>query len=135
MKGKMKTEGLFMVVIALGVLLAAGCGGYATLPREKISEGDKALLEAKQSNASLNAPVELKAAEDKLAAAKAAFAKKDYEEATLLAEQASVDADYAQATGTSVKAKKKAEEIRQNIQTLRQEIDQLSQQITQQGGK
>ena len=135
MKGKMKTEGLFMVVIALGVLLAAGCGGYATLPREKISEGDKALLEAKQSNASLNAPVELKAAEDKLAAAKAAFAKKDYEEATFLAEQASVDADYAQATGTSMKAKKKAEEIRQNIQTLRQEIDQLSKQITQQGGK
>ena len=135
MKVRMKTEGLFVVVIALCILLTGGCAGYSTLPREKISEGDKALLEAKQSNASLNAPVELKAAEDKLAAAKAAFAKKDYEEATLLAEQASVDADYAQATGTSMKAKKKAEEIRQSIQTLRQEIDQLSKQITQQGGK
>lgn len=124
---------LFIVFVALG-LLVSGCAG-AALPREKISEGDKAILEAKEGNASLNAPVELKAAEDKLEAAKAAFNKKDYDEATRLAEQASVDADYARAKASSEKARKKADELRQNIKALRQDIEGLSKQITVQGGK
>src|SRR5512136_1888325 len=95
MKGKKGIQVLFVVVIALTVVGLSGCGGFAALPREKISEGDKAMREAKESNASLNAPAELKVAEDKLAAAKAAFNKKNYDEATRLAEQASVDADFA----------------------------------------
>jgi hypothetical protein len=128
MKKNRKLQQLFVSVAGLGLLLMSGCTTFATLPREKISEGEKALTEAKESNASLNAPVEFKAAEDKLAEAKAAFGKKDYEEATRLAEQASVDADYARAKGTSEKAKKKAEELRQNIKTLRQEIELLSKQ-------
>jgi hypothetical protein len=135
MKGKRSIQGLFVVVIALSMLWLNGCGGFATLPAEKISDSDKAMQEAKESNASLNAPVELKAAEDKLAAAKAAFNKKDYDEATRLAEQASVDADFAKAKGTSEKARKKTEEIRQNIKVLRQEIEILSKQITLEGGK
>ncbi len=127
MKGKTSMQGLFTVGLALSILLAAGCG-FSTLPREKISEADQALLKAKQSNASLNAPVELRAAEEKLATAKAALRKKDYEEATRLAEQASVDADYARVKGVTEKERKKAEELRQNIQTLRQEIETLSKQ-------
>jgi hypothetical protein len=128
MKENRKLQQLFVGVAALGLLLMSGCTTFATLPREKISQGDKALMEAKESNASLNAPVELKAAEDKLAEAKAAFGKKDYEKATRLAEQASVDADYARAKGTSEKANKKAEELRQNMKTLRQDIELLSKQ-------
>jgi predicted S18 family serine protease len=135
MKGKKGIQRLFVVVIALSILSLNGCGGFAALPKEKISEGDKAMREAKESNASLNAPVELKAAEDKLAAAKAAFNKKDYDEATRLAEQASVDADFARAKGSTAKARKKAEETRQNIKTLRQEIEALSKKIALEGGK
>ena len=136
MKGKRSFQGLFVVVIALSILWLDGCGGgFAALPKEKISDGDKALSEAKESNASLNAPAELKASEDKLAAAKAALNKKDYDEATRLAEQASVDADFARAKGTSEKARKKAEEIRQNIKTLKQDIELLSKKITLEGGK
>ena len=128
MKKNRKLKQLFVGAAALGLLLISGCTTFATLPTEKISQGDKALTEAKESNASLDAPVELKVAEDKLAAAKAAFGKKDYDKATRLAEQASVDADYARAKGTSEKANKKAEALRQNIQTLRQDIELLSKQ-------
>jgi len=128
MKEDRKLQQLFVGIAALGLSLMAGCTTFATLPTEKISQGDKALTEAKESNASVNAPVELKAAEGKLAEAKAAFGKKDYEKATRLAEQASVDADYARAKGTSEKANKKAEELRQNIKTLRQDIELLSKQ-------
>jgi len=52
-------------------------------------------MEAKGSNATVNAPVELKAAEDKLGEARAAFNKKDYDNADRLAEQALADVDYA----------------------------------------
>ncbi len=128
MKENRKLQQLFAGVSALGLLLMSGCTTFATVPREKISQGDKALTEAEESNASLNAPVEFKAAEDKLAEAKAAFGKKDYDRATRLAEQALVDADYARAKGTSEKANKKAEELRQNIKTLRQDIELLSKQ-------
>ncbi len=93
------------------------------------------MREAEEGNGSINAPVELKTAEDKLAAAKAAFKKKDYDEATRLAEQTSVDADFPKAKGTSEKAKRKAEEIRQNIRFLRQEIETLSKLIALEGGK
>ncbi len=128
MDKKKRIRPLLVVWIILDLLLINGCVTYATLPREKISGGEKALVEAKESNASVNAPGELKAAEDKLAEAKAAFGKKDYEQATRLAEQVSVDADYARAKGASEKAKKKAEELRQNIKTLRQDIELLSKQ-------
>jgi hypothetical protein len=133
-----KRKRIQQLFIIFGVfwLFVSGCAGaYSTLPRKKISEGDRAVLQAKESNASLNAPVELKAAEDKLVAAKVAFDNKDYAEATHLAEQALVDADYARARGISEKTKKKAEAIRQSIKALREEIELLSQQMTLRGGK
>jgi len=123
-------QGLFVVVMALTILGLSGCSGLAALSRDNISEGDKAMLEAKESNASLNAPVELKAAEDKLEAAKAAFDKKDYDNANRLAEQALADVEYARAKGSSEKERKKADELRQNIKALKQDIELLSKKIS-----
>jgi len=123
-------QGLFVVVLALTILGLSGCSGLAALSRDNISEGDKAMLEAKESNASLNAPVELKAAEDKLEAAKAAFDKKDYDNANRLAEQALADVEYARAKGSSEKERKKADELRQNIKALKQDIELLSKNIS-----
>ena len=123
-------QGLFVVVLALTILGLSGCSGLAALSRDNISEGDKAMLEAKESNASLNAPVELKAAEDKLEAAKAAFDKKDYDDANRLAEQALADVEYARAKGSSEKERKKADELRQNIKALKQDIELLSKNIS-----
>ena len=123
-------QGLFVVVMALTILGLSGCSGLASLSRDNISEGDKAMLEAKESNASLNAPVELKAAEDKLEAAKAAFDKKDYDDANRLAEQALPDVEYARAKGSSEKERKKADELRQNIKALKQDIELLSKNIS-----
>jgi len=123
-------QGLFVVVMALTILGLSGCSGLASLSRDNISEGDKAMLEAKESNASLNAPVELKAAEDKLEAAKSAFDKKDYDDANRLAEQALADVEYARAKGSSEKERKKADELRQNIKTLKQDIELLSKKVS-----
>ena len=135
MKGKRSIQGLFVVVMGLSILWLSGCSGFAASSRQKISEGDRALAGAKEGNASVNAPVELKAAEDKLREAKAAFDKKDYNDADRLAEQALADVDYARTKGATEKVKKEAEEIRQNIKTLRQEIEVLTQKAGLQGGK
>lgn len=135
MKRKRSVRGLFVVIMGLSILWLSGCSGFTASSRQKISEGDKALIAAKESNAAVNAPVELKAAEDKLTQAKAAFGKKDYNNADRLAEQALADVDYARAKATTEKVKKEAEEIRQNIQTLRQETEVLNKKIGLQGGK
>jgi hypothetical protein len=123
-----KEAKLLVFFSAALALLAGGCASNGTLSREKISAGEKSLNEAKISNASLNAPVELKTAEDKLAVARDALVNEDYEKAIRLAEQAQVDADYARTKATTAKAKKTAEEMRKNIQALRQEIERLSKQ-------
>lgn len=127
-KGIIRQVGSLTVIIAL--LLAGGCAGKGKgiLPAEKITQGERAIAEARQSNASLSAPVELRIAGDKIATARSALANKEYERAARLAEEAQADADYARAKADSEKAKKTAEEMRQNAETLRQEIERLSKQ-------
>ena len=135
MKGKRIILSLLVVVMALSILWLTGCSGLKASSQQKISEGDKALIGARESNATVNAPVELKAAEDKLEQAKAAFGQKDYSNADRLAEQALADVDYARAKASSEKVKMEADAIRQNVKTLRQEIEVLNNKISAQGGK
>jgi hypothetical protein len=127
MNRKRKGLQLFLVLAVFGLLLASGCATNGTLS-EKILQGDEAIRKAAESNATLNAPGELKAAEEKLAQAKEAAYKKDYDKATRLAEEASIDADYARYKAASEKTRKMAEELRENIKALRQEVDDLSKQ-------
>lgn len=118
---------LFLVLAVFGLLLASGCATNGTLS-EKILQGDEAIRKAAESDATLNAPGELNAAKEKLVHAKEAAYKRDYAEATRLAEQASIDADYARCKAASEKARKMAEDLRKNIKLLRQEVDHLSKQ-------
>jgi hypothetical protein len=127
MNRKKKDLQLFLVLAVFGLLLMSGCATNGILP-EKIRQGDEAIRKAAESNATLNAPGELKAAEEKLTQAKEAAYKRDYDKAARLAEEASIDADYARYKAASEKARKVAEELRNDIKLLRQEIDHLSKQ-------
>ncbi len=127
MKRKRKHLQLFLVLAVFGLLLTSGCATNGTLP-EKILQGDEAIRKAAESNATLNASGELNAAEEKLAQAREAAYKKDYDEAIRLAQEAIIDADYARYKAASEKARKTAEELRENIKSLRQEVDYLSKQ-------
>jgi macrodomain Ter protein organizer (MatP/YcbG family) len=127
MDRKKKQLQLFLVLAVFGLLLASGCATDGTLP-EKILQGDEAIRKAAESNATLNAPGELKAAEEKLVQAKQAAYKRDYDKATRLAEEASIDADYARSKAASEKVRKKAEQLREDIKALRQEVEHLSKQ-------
>jgi hypothetical protein len=122
---KGKVIQLLATVVAFGLLLG-GCAANGRLANDKISLGEKALNEAKDSNASLNAPAELNVAEGNLVKAKEALAQKEYKQATRLAERASIDADYARNRAITEKAKESAEDMKKNIEALRQEIERLS---------
>jgi len=78
-------------------------------------------------SAAINAPTELKAAEDGLTDAREAVAKKSYERAIRAAEQASVDADYARARAANYRINQMVDEMRQSIRVLREEIERLPQ--------
>jgi len=117
--------GLAWIVLAAPTV--TGCASSGPLASAKVGQAERAVDEAQQSGASISAPVELRTAEDKLKAARAAMAKEDYDQAIRVAEQAAVDADYARARAVNERAKRMADEMRQNIHTLRQELERLPQ--------
>jgi len=126
---KRRSRQVFGVVAVIGLLFVVGCASSrmnANISGEKIFQAEKTVSDAKESNAVLNATDDIAVAQEKLAKAKDAFGKQNYEEAANMAEQASVDADYARAKATTVKNRKMADEMKKNIDTLRQEIERMS---------
>jgi len=121
---------VFVVAGIIGLLFAVGCGSSmkmtAQTSGEKIFRADKAFSDAKDGNASMNAPDDLAVARGKLTAAKDAFAKQNYDEAARLAEQTVVDADYAHARATTRKNMDIAEGIKKETNALRQEIERTT---------
>jgi hypothetical protein len=112
-------------VLAVGALLLGGCSptNWPIISKQMISQGEKAVNEAKGGNASMGAPDELKAAEEKLSLAKKEFANGWHNNASRLAKEAAVEAEYAQAKARSEKEKRTVKEMQVNIETLRQEIE------------
>jgi YD repeat-containing protein len=127
---KRRIRQVFVVVGVVGLLFAVGCAPSmimtAQTSGEKIFQADKAFLDAKDGNASKNAPDDLAVAQGKLAAAKDAFSRQSYDEAARLAEQTVVDAEYARARATTRKNLDIAEGIKKETNALRQEIERIS---------
>ncbi len=107
------------MLILCGFVGAGGCAGKP--PTEQVANTEKAIGEAGSANATVYAPLELKLADDKLQAAKAAVDKKEYDQALRLLEEAQADADLANAKSASAKARQTAKEMRDSIDALRQE--------------
>jgi hypothetical protein len=113
--------------VLAGLTLTACASVDATLSSARIGEAARAVDEAKQSNATLNAPAEIQAAEGKLIEARAAVTRDDYAGAVRLAEQAVVEAEHARARSDYERLRRMAEEMRQNIQALRDELQRMPQ--------
>jgi len=130
MDGKIRRiQQVFGVIAVIGLLFAIGCASSKMTAKssgERIFEADKVYLAAKDGDASVNAKEALAVAEGKLAKAKEAFGKEDYEEAARLSDQAVVDVEYALAKAKTQKSLNAAEEIKKNNEALRQEIQRMS---------
>jgi hypothetical protein len=117
----MKKEILLIFII---LIMSAGIAiAKDVAPFEKITAVQKAIDAARESNAIINAPLELKLAEDKLEKAKAAINEEEFEMARRLADEALIDAKLAEAKSSSEKAKKLEQEMRNSIDTLRSELE------------
>lgn len=111
-------------LLGVAMLLAAGCAtGKATATADKLAVVEKAIYEAREGTAMSYAPLELKAAEDKFAAAQSAMKQEEYEVANGLADQAMADAEYARAKSASVKTRKMADDLTDSIKMLKDELE------------
>ena len=131
MQNKISNRKLFFSLFFMGtlaMLLTVGCASRGSLSAAtmKISESEKAISIARESNASTNTSVDLRNAEDRLAQANLAFTDEEYLKATRLAEKATIDADCARIEANAAKAKKDADQMRQNILNLRQDLERIS---------
>jgi outer membrane murein-binding lipoprotein Lpp len=124
---QMKILKLLLFATISCVFLLVGCASKEVAPTVDISKAEMAIKAAMDRDASTNAPLELKTAQDKLQAAEEAMKQEKFEKARRLAEEAEVDAKVAESKSDAVKEQKHAEEMRNSISTLRQEIERAQQ--------
>jgi Skp family chaperone for outer membrane proteins len=119
--------------IALALMLCAGLGALAGCASKQkapaaadVAVSREAVTTAAAAGAADYAPMELAAAQEKMAAAQRAYADKDYKLARDLATQAHADAKLAQSKATSGKATDAANQVQENIRVLREELDRAN---------
>jgi hypothetical protein len=112
-------------VAAVTGALAAGCASTPP-PTEQVAAA-RAMVGQAQPLAAREAPLELSAAQTKLALAEDAMQRTEYEAARRYAEQAEVDARLAWTSAENARAQRAAGEVEQGIQTLRRELGRRSQ--------
>ncbi len=104
-------------------LTIMGCAEKVAVPNEKIANAERAISGARESNAIVNAPLDLRISEDKLKQAKEAVTAEEYEQAGRLADEATLDADVARAKTRAAKAKEISGEMRNTIDSMRKELE------------
>ena len=117
-----KRKWTLFTIIFLASMIPA-CAGVA--PMEKMVKLESQISNARQAEAIVYSPLELKFAEDKYQLAQDAIEDKDYDVAGQLADEALLDAQFAEIKALSVKAEKEAQEMRESIETLRSELNRL----------
>jgi Domain of unknown function (DUF4398) len=113
--------------LVLVAVAAVGCASHKPLMSAKLAEAERAVEEAQQAGAAIGAPLEYKAAQDKLKTAQAAMAKGNRERAIRSAEQAAIDAEYARARTANQRVTTMADQMAQYIKSLRQDLERLPQ--------
>ena len=88
---------------ALAVLALGGCASTGDMPREEMAVA-RAAVDRAAGPAGADAPIEVSQAREKLERANAAVARKDYDVARRLAQQAEVDANLAEAKSHSARS-------------------------------
>ncbi len=102
--------------------LITGCAGVAP-PTEQMAVSKAAVNSAMSAGGNEFAPVQIRAAMDKMDSAERAMLTEEYVQARQLAEQAMVDAKLAAATARAAKAQKAVSALQEGNRALRQELN------------
>ena len=117
--------------LVVAFLAMAGCAS-APIPTEQFAVSKNAIDSATTAGGTEFAPLELKAARDKLEAANQAVTEKNYQKAANLASEAQVDAKLAETKALSAKAQKSVAETQDNLRSMLQEVNRNGQQQQEQ---
>lgn len=117
-----KLQPVLIGALIFGTVGTSGCTNTKP-PTNLLAQTEAEIEKARYLGAQEHAPVELLDAEDKLARAKSAIEKKQYDEARNFLEQATVDAEYAAIKSRSTQAKSAASTVNEGIEVLRKELD------------
>jgi hypothetical protein len=111
---------------AIGFLtiLASGCNSMKEPALTEVAVSKSAIENATAAGGPQFAPIEMKAAREKLALANQSLASRDYKAAQELASQAEADAKLAQSKANSAKAEAAAKALQEDIRVLREELNQ-----------
>ena len=107
--------------VVLFCLLLAGCGPTKP-PNTGLDEAARHLQAARDAGASTYAPLELRSAEERLSAGRAAADKHDYDTAAQLADEAEANSDLAAAKSRLGRAREKSEARERENAQLREEL-------------
>jgi multidrug efflux pump subunit AcrA (membrane-fusion protein) len=110
-----------LAIACTGILVAA-CASTPP-PREQMAVSKSAIANAMSAGAPEYAPVEMRAAQEKMDRANRAIDKEDYDAARRLAEEAQADARLAEKKAHSAKAEKAASVTQEDTRVLREEIN------------
>ena len=122
----MKQSPIRLGAVLLVAATLGACGSKAPKPSSELALAGSALKNAETSGAREYAPIELRIAREKQAAADKAVSKKRYGEARQLSSEALVDAELARATADAEKSRLALKEAQDNIEMMRQEAVRTS---------
>lgn len=108
--------------IGCAAIVVAGCASVPP-PTEQMAVSRSAIANAVSAGGSEYAPVEMRAAQEKMDLANRAMGKEDFENARRLAEAAQADARLAEKKAESAKAQKAASVTQDDIRVLREEMN------------
>jgi hypothetical protein len=112
--------------VGIFLLALAGCGPTKP-PNIGLNEAAQALEGARSAGAPTYAPMELRNAEDHLSQARARFAKRDYEQAASLVQEAQVDSELAVVKSRLGKSRERADaRVHENAQLREQSASGLN---------
>ncbi|MBF0468766.1 MAG: DUF4398 domain-containing protein [Desulfamplus sp.] len=112
-----------VIVLFFSSAFITGCASKGVPPLKNISDAEMAIKEAKESSATVNAPLDVRIAEEKLQKARETAKREDYISAQRLADEALMDAKIAQVKSQTKKVKNMEQELRESIETLQNEVD------------
>jgi hypothetical protein len=113
---------LASTAIGIAALVVAGCASVAP-PTEQMAVSRSAIANAVSAGGADYAPVEMRAAQDKMDRAGRAMQKEEFQDARALAEEAQADARLAEKKAEAAKAQKAASVTQDDTRVLREEMN------------
>ena len=114
---------MLFIFVTLTIATTVGCGSKGVMPSKNISDAEMAIKIAKENSATINAPLDVRIAEEKLQKAREAAKSEDFLSAQRLADEAIMDARVAEVKSQTQKVKKMEKDLRESIETLQNEVN------------